>query len=162
LHQRQEIDVKKYDKYLQPEMSRVDLWHIFSSVGQGGAIALSISPSQAWNYFARQSPAALNDWWEQFAYLKAGTYQLRIFYAKGSGGGDLCFNIYNTVGSVNVYSTSLILYDAAPQLNQVHAAAVTIPRDGFYQIRGDACGKQAASTGYTLNITLISLWRTGD
>ena len=154
--------MKRVNNDEKPELSRVDLWHMHATVITGNAIQIATNTSQIFNLQTRQNPAANNDYWEQYVWLKKGTYTLSVVYIKTTASAICTLAIIDADAQIQAYGTNLDMYGAAA-FNQVFTASVTIPRTSKYNVNGRANSRKAANTtGWDIFITLVTLIRTGD
>jgi len=131
--------------------------HTNSRVTAGAAIGELINTSQELNGFWRQNPAALNDETYFEVWLDVGSYTFDINHSKQAAGGKL------TIRIVGEPFTGWILdfYNAATLVNQHDILAFDVTIAGKKKISMKAASKNASSSGYVLNITYISIKKTG-
>lgn len=145
----------------QSEQSRVELWHMFATVQAGNAIARTMNASQLFGHYASQTAAAQNDDCYHLAYLKAGTYELRMIYLTSASGGIIDLYVNGEEDNVTHFSWGTDAYSAVAAFSQILVKTVTLTRDQLYRIRMFVPTRNAASGGYQQNITAIFLWKTG-
>jgi len=126
-------------------------FHSNSKVTFGNALSPIINTGQVHNYLARQNPAANGDSFEFEVPLKAGNYNLVICGAKSSGQGKL------SVARDGDALALIDFYAASTTLNVSEIVSLPVATDHKVKINCFVFGKNAASSGYVVNITYFAI-----
>lgn len=131
--------------------------HANSRVITGSAIAALVEATHEMATVWRQTPTAVND--ETFfeAWLDIGSYNFDICHAKSSASGMLTTRIVGEpfTGWVTDF------YNAATQFNRHTVLPFDVTIAGLKRISLKAASKNAASGGYAINITYVSIKKIG-
>lgn len=119
----------------------------------GAALAWADVAGQACGGIFRQTTGAINDKLTFNVALKAGGYALVVHGNKNSSRG------IQTVKLDGVAQGTFDWYNATLQLNQTQNTVISIADDGLYELTSEMNSKNAASSGYTLQINYIDFLR---
>jgi hypothetical protein len=125
--------------------------HQNSKVTTGNPISFLVNTGQEMNGVWRQNAAAINDASYFQMVLDAGDYEVDICHVKSSGAGKLNVSLQGVLGT-----HVLDLYAAATTLNQHDVYTITNPAAGLKTVNLGTNSKNAASSGYVINLTYIS------
>ena len=136
--------------------SRVDInIHSYNSVTQGTWAYLSNASYYDYTIMYNGGSLANGDEIVYNVHLSAGTYTLEVTCNKGDAAGIMKVYLDTTVIATND------LYAAAVSNgNRLTTTAIAVASNGMYSLKMKVEGKNAASTGYALNFSTISMWRT--
>ena len=119
-----------------------------------GAWASFVIPSEMMNMYYYNSSTADNDEVNFPFRLGRGTYNISIVYRKFSDRGKLDVLLDN-----NIIINQLDMYDAVGISNVIHRESAVVIRHPTKTISLTANGKNAASSNYHVNCSLISFRR---
>lgn len=127
-------------------------WDIIASVGTW---VLTGNASQYFGLYQRNSSSAQNDYLEWSVFLPAGTYTIKGLFVTSSDGGIATFKLDGvSIGTIDLYSGGTAFSSF------LSLTSVVIATGGLKTLRVIAETKNASSSGYTLFITYLSIWRT--
>jgi hypothetical protein len=137
------------------ELKFARMWHHDAVVLNGGAIVRASIGSDSINgqstmpfysYYV-QSPNAINDSWENYFNLDAGTYDFVIMVRTSSNAGIVSWVVDgNSIGDADLYSGS------GAQWQLLTIPDVVIGTDGQHTITGTVASKNASSSSYSAPI----------
>jgi hypothetical protein len=152
--------------YLQSELpvgyeSEITLSPISMAVAIGNAVTANFTASvQRENIAYAQSPAITSQVLSTERFMAAGNWSYRITSVRTAGSGILKL-IFNLPGPTPVVTITHDLYVAgANQLNQYQTGTFTLPDNSKYFIELATNGKNAASSSFSLFVSLMEFWRT--
>jgi len=123
-------------------------WHDESEILVGNPPFVNLGAVQLYGFWNHQSPAADGDEFRNYAFLAAGTYDLKTLWKTGPTRGKVDFYVDGVVvGTVDGYSAS--------GTNNVVLviSSISIPSNGIHEIRGKTNGKNASATDYRIALT---------
>ncbi|HLA37013.1 MAG TPA: hypothetical protein VJZ02_00935, partial [Candidatus Brocadiales bacterium] len=120
-----------------------------------GTWAFNVDVNQATANSFYNSTAANLDQLDYKIYLAPGTYSLSLLGLKSSNRGIIDILLDSiSVGTMDTYAASTV------QNNVASLAGITVSTGGLKTLSVKVNGKNASSTGYYMDISSISLWRT--
>jgi len=126
----------------------------YDSIGQG-VWAIAILGTKALNYGWRNTSNADGDNLSYKAFLAQGTYTLGVLYTTHDSFG---------IGKVDIDGVEVASFDfyaAVPVLNNLGTqAGIIVAASGLKTIRVRVDGKNPASTGFRIDYSSLTLWRT--
>ena len=129
------------------------------TIDTGNGNLIVMTTSQAHGFYVRQSTSANGDVREAYRYLVAGEWKSRILTGKTVSSGKMLPQIQDADGNITVL-TERDLYGAA-SYNNYYEESFTLAVSGLTRLIIGTNGKNGSSSGYDVNVTLWSLWRTG-
>jgi hypothetical protein len=130
------------------EMKFARMWHQEAIILNGSALtklavgADNIGRFPYHRYYA-QIPSAVNDSFENYFTLDAGTYDFIVLCRTGSNQGIIAWQVDGVgIGSTDLYAASGLEY------GQKSIVGVTISRNGQHILTGTVSSKHASSSAY--------------
>jgi len=124
--------------------------HANSTVINGNPIEPTVNTAQMLNGVWKQNTSAYQDEFEFQVSLAAGTYNMELFGTKNAGAGIVDI----TIDGDYIFQTDF--YRATQLNNYSLVQSVDIVGDGVHTINLKINGKNASSSGYSLNLTYIA------
>lgn len=124
--------------------------HGNSKVINGNPIEPTVNTAQMLNGSWRQNTSAYQDEFEFEVSLAGGTYDMELFGLKSAGAGIVDI----TIDGDYIFQTDF--YRSSSLVNYSLVESVVIVGDGVHTINCKINGKNASSSGYSLNLTYIA------
>lgn len=135
-----------------------------SFVVTGNVFLTTVDTAQQFGSYTFQSPAANGDVITQSCVLKAGAYTIKLLIATGPATGkyNIDFKHIDDAGYTSVV-TAVDTYSPGLTQNVVKTATFTVATSGRQIFKFTTNGKNAASSGYSIAITVAYIYLTaGD
>ena len=142
--------------------TRAVMWHDQAIVLTGNAISRSIVGSQAFNFYAAQGAGANGNSFNQSFYLQAGNYTLTVLGRTDNASGLIDWYIDGVLvlAGQDWYSSTTTWN--ARQSNSTTPGQIAITGSGYHVLKGVVNGKNASSSGYSINLTKYELIPVSD
>jgi len=130
----------------------------FAEVTAGAAITTFVNTSAVMNILLNRTTTANGDKLQFPVRLNAGTYRLRVVYAKANNSAIVDVTFTDASGTlVQTLQTGLDLYSASSQFNLVLTYDITVPSAGNYYIVFTVTGENASSSAFQMLLTFLDL-----
>ena len=129
---------------------RATMFHDEATALAGNAIAITVSTTQPYNYYAAQSTAAQNDAFTQSFYLAAGTYTFSVLGVTAVNCAQVDWYLDGTR-----FVTAQDWYSGSSVFNVIKTtSSVTVATTGRHQLKGIAATRNGSNTtGWFLDLT---------
>ena len=138
----------------------LDIWFHQWQASVGGAVTISAIGTQWFGYVVSQATPANGDILTTIDYtLAPGRYEYMYVYSTLSTSGIVNLRAHHIDGTIVTINAGIDQYTNPGLVNQRAQGSFTLTQPGNWAIERRISGKNASSSGFGANSTLLSIWR---